>query len=73
MRRRIHPGHVHDHAPGSRSRSAAADGAASTVLDSEFDAESGRGRVTAYPVMRTQSPLTIDIRGLPTPIELDLP
>jgi hypothetical protein len=51
----------------------AADGSALTVLDSEFDMESGRGRVTAYPVMRTQSTLTIDIRGLPTPIQLDLP
>jgi hypothetical protein len=51
----------------------AADGSALTVLDSEFDLESGRGRLTAYPVMRSQSTLTIDIRGLPTPIELDLP
>ena len=50
-----------------------ADGSELTVLDTEFDPESGRGRVTAYPVMRTQSTLTIDIRGLPTPIELDLP
>ena len=50
-----------------------ADGSALTVLESEFDAETGRGRVTAYPVMRTQSTLTIDIRGLPTPIQLDLP
>ena len=30
-----------------------ADGSALTVLDSEFDQESGRGRVTAYPVMRS--------------------
>ena len=51
----------------------AADGSALTVLDSEFDPESGRGRVTAYPVMRTQSTLTIDIRRLSTPIQLDLP
>ena len=51
----------------------AADGSALTVLESEFDLESGRGRVTAYPVMRTQSTLTIDIRGLLTPIQLELP
>jgi hypothetical protein len=51
----------------------AADGSALTVLDSEFDPESGRGRVTAYPVMRTQSTLTIDVRGILTPIQLDLP
>jgi hypothetical protein len=51
----------------------AADGASLTILESEFDDESGRGRVTAYPVMRTQSRLSIDVRGLRTPIELDLP
>jgi hypothetical protein len=51
----------------------AADGASLTILESEFDDESGRGRVTAYPVMRTQSRLRFDVRGLRTPIELDLP
>jgi hypothetical protein len=51
----------------------AADGAPLTILETEFDEGSGRGRVTAYPVMRTQSRLTIDVRGLVTPIELDLP
>ena len=29
--------------------------------------------MTAYPVMRTQSTLRIDVRGLAAPIELDLP
>jgi hypothetical protein len=43
------------------------------ILESEFDQETGNGRVTAYPVMRTQSRLTIDVRGLPAPIELRLP
>jgi hypothetical protein len=51
----------------------AADGTSLTILETEFDDESGRGRVTAYPVMRTQSRLSIDVRGLRTPIELDLP
>jgi hypothetical protein len=51
----------------------AADGVSLMILDTEFDPESGRGRVTAYPVMRTQSRLRIDVRGLPSPIELDLP
>jgi hypothetical protein len=43
------------------------------ILESEFDQETGSGRVTAYPVMRNQSRLTIDVRGLPAPIELRLP
>jgi hypothetical protein len=51
----------------------AADGASLTILETEFDEESGRGRVTAYPVMRVQSTLRIDVRGLAAPIELDLP
>jgi hypothetical protein len=51
----------------------AADGTSLTILETEFDAESGRGRVTAYPVMRTHSRLSIDVRGIPAPIELDLP
>lgn len=51
----------------------AADGASLTILESEFDEMSGRGRVTAYPVMRAQSRLRFDVRGLPAPIELDLP
>jgi hypothetical protein len=50
-----------------------ADGSTLTVLDAAFDPQSGRSRVTAYPVMRSQSTLTIDFPGLPTPIELDLP
>ena len=59
--------------PEALSLRLTADGSALTVLDSEFDPASGRGRVTAYPVMRTQSTLTIEVRGLLTPIQLDLP
>jgi hypothetical protein len=51
----------------------AADDDPLTILESEFDQETGSGRVTAYPVMRTQSRLTIDVHGLPAPIELRLP
>jgi hypothetical protein len=50
-----------------------ADGTALPILESEFDETTGRGKVTAYPVMRTQSRLTIDVRGLADPIELTLP
>ncbi len=51
----------------------AADDAPLLILESEFDQETGSGRVTAYPVMRTQSRLTIDVLGVATPIELHLP
>lgn len=51
----------------------AADGASLAILDAEFDEESGQGRLTAYPVMRTHARLSIDVRGLAVPIELDLP
>jgi hypothetical protein len=43
------------------------------LLESEFDEESGHGRVTAYPLLRTQSRLTIEIRGARAPIEVRLP
>ncbi len=51
----------------------AADGTSLTILETEFDAESGRGRVTAYPVMRTHSRLSIDVRGLPAPSSWSCP
>ncbi len=51
----------------------AADGASLTILEREFDEDSGHGRVTAYPIMRSHSRLSIDVRGLPAPIELELP
>jgi hypothetical protein len=43
------------------------------ILESEFDQETGSGRITAYPLMRTNSRLTIDVRGFPAPMELRLP
>lgn len=51
----------------------AADDAPLLILESEFDQETGSGRVTAYPLMRTHSRLTIDIPGVPASIELHLP
>ena len=59
--------------PAALSLRLSADGVSLTTLETEFDEGSGRGRVTAYPVMRTQSKVRIDVRGLPDPIELDLP
>lgn len=43
------------------------------LLESEFDEDSGRGHVTAYPLFRDQSRLTIQIRGVARPIEVRLP
>ena len=51
----------------------AADGAALPILEAEFDQESGHGRVTAYPLLRSQSHVAIEVRGAPTPIEVSLP
>jgi hypothetical protein len=49
-----------------------ADGIRLPVLDASFDAESGAGSVVAYPVMKTQSVLTISIKGA-DPVEVALP
>jgi hypothetical protein len=53
--------------------SLAVDGDPLTILDSELDLETGSGRVTAYPVLRSHTRLMIEVDGLPTPIELRLP
>ncbi len=44
----------------------AADGRALPAVEAEFDAETGKGRVTAYPVLRTDARLTIGVRGEPS-------
>jgi hypothetical protein len=43
--------------------SIAVDGHPHAVLDVEFDDETGRGRVTAYPVLRADQRLAIDLGG----------
>lgn len=50
-----------------------ADGTVVPQLESEFDQESGRGHVTAYPLFRSQSRLAIEIRGAARPIDVRLP
>jgi hypothetical protein len=50
-----------------------ADGAPVAVIDEEFDEEAGRGRVTAYPLLKTQSSLAIQVRGAASAIEVKLP
>jgi hypothetical protein len=48
------------------------DGRAHSVLETEFDQETGRGRVIGYPVLRPDRRLTIGLGGA-APIEVDLP
>jgi hypothetical protein len=43
-----------------------------TVLDLDFDEETGRGVLTGYPVLRSDRTLTIQIKGEP-PVEVPLP
>ena len=48
------------------------DGAALPVVDLTFEAETGRGSVLSYPVLRSHERLTIEVRG-ETPTEVPLP
>jgi hypothetical protein len=50
-----------------------ADGQSVTVIEEEFDEEAGQGLVTAYPLMRTQTKLTIDVKGAAKPLVVSLP
>ena len=49
-----------------------ADGNRLAVLESTFDAETGAGGIVAYPVLKTQSVVTISIKGA-DPIDVSLP
>ena len=51
----------------------AADDTALPILEDEFDEENGHGRVTAYPLLRSQSRVAIEVRGASAPIEITLP
>jgi hypothetical protein len=51
----------------------AADGARVPVLETSFDAETGSGSVTAYPLLKIQHVLAIAVRGAGEPIEVPLP
>jgi hypothetical protein len=48
------------------------DGRPHAVLDVEYDEDSGRGRTIAYPVLRADQRLSIDL-GTGTPVEVALP
>jgi hypothetical protein len=60
-------------APRAATLKLSADGATMTVIDEEYDEEAGRGRVTAYPLLKTQSRLSIEVRGAPAAVEIRLP
>jgi hypothetical protein len=49
-----------------------ADGARVPVLDVAFDEEGKAGSVTAYPLLKSQASLTIEVKGAPT-VEVALP
>ena len=49
-----------------------ADGTRLPVLDATFDPETGTGSVVAYPVLKTQSILTIAVKGA-DPVDVPLP
>jgi hypothetical protein len=51
----------------------AADGTRVPVLEATFDAETGSGSITAYPLLKTQHALTIAVKGAGDPIEVPLP
>jgi hypothetical protein len=51
----------------------AADGARIPVLETSFDAETGSGSVTAYPLLKIHGVLTIAVKGAGDPIEVPLP
>jgi hypothetical protein len=48
------------------------DGRQHTVLDMEFDEETGRGALIAYPVLRSERTLTIQVKGEPL-VDVPLP
>lgn len=48
------------------------DGSNLVILDVEFNEGSGRGRVIAYPVLKSASVLTLELKGA-SPIEVPLP
>jgi hypothetical protein len=51
----------------------AADGSRVPTLETTFDAETGSGSVTAYPLLKVDHVLTISIKGAADPIEVLLP
>jgi hypothetical protein len=59
--------------PEPASLRLSADGHALAALEHEHDPETGQGRVTTYPVMRSQERLTVEIKGAAAAVEVRLP
>ena len=49
-----------------------ADDSTLTLIEEDFDQESGQGRVSAYPLMKTQAKLSIEVRGATVPLVIGL-
>ena len=60
-------------APSQIALSIAADGVTLAQIDEDFDPEAGRGRLVTYPAAKTQTRLSVSVRGADQPLELDLP
>lgn len=50
-----------------------ADGVALAPIAQEFDESAGRGKLTAYPVMKSHRRMRIDVKGASGPVEVKLP
>ena len=50
-----------------------ADGTTLAVIAEEFDEETGHGKITAYPVLRSHRRMKIDLKGAAAPLEVKLP
>ena len=59
-------------APAQVGLKLSADDSALTLIEEEFDEEIGQGRVSAYPVMKTQSRLSIEVGGAAAPLVIGL-
>jgi|SRR5688572_25184561 hypothetical protein len=60
-------------APARVGLALSADDVALSQIDDEFDMQTGKGRVTTYPVAKTRSQLAITTRGADRPLEVELP
>ena len=50
-----------------------ADGSTVAQIDQEFDDATGRGKIVAYPVMKTHERLSIEVKGADGAVEVKLP
>jgi len=50
-----------------------ADDTALATIAQEFDEETGHGKVTAYPVLKSHRRMRIDVKGAASPVEIKLP